>query len=78
MEGGVTVNEQDSEGVTPLMEVVMVDDYELALKLLQLGADPRIAMKNGTTVLETVDKYPLPANTPQGQAQREFLAKIQK
>ena len=42
------------EGATPLMRAAKVTDLELMRELLARGADPNLALRNGTTVLMNV------------------------
>lgn len=48
---GVNINEQNNEGLTPLMIAIMNNQNELALDLLAKGADVNIKSKQGNTAL---------------------------
>ncbi len=70
---GADLNVPDSAGATAIIEVVLANDYILALKLVAMGANPNVVMKNGNSIRKAIDRFPLPENTPQGEAQRKLL-----
>lgn len=72
LKAGADLNHPDETGKTVIISCVMANDYIGALKLVKCGADPNVKMKNGTTVRKIIERFPLPPNTPQGDAQVEL------
>ncbi|HEU4619354.1 MAG TPA: ankyrin repeat domain-containing protein [Gammaproteobacteria bacterium] len=42
LEGGADINAKDGDGATPMMLAIINDRFDLAAKLLDLGADPKL------------------------------------
>jgi ankyrin repeat protein len=78
LEAGAKINLANKVGTTLIIEVVLANDYLMALRLVKRGADINVqAGKGKLTIRKIIERYPLPSSTPQGQAQAE-LAKMLK
>jgi ankyrin repeat protein len=69
LRAGANINHPDRTGKTAIMVFVGLNNYREALNLARKGADVNVQMKNGNTIKKMIDRYPLPFDTPQGQAQ---------
>lgn len=76
LKAGAHINQQDAAGKTPLMMMALSGDYPQALAYTRRGADPRITMKNGTTLERVLTRFPAEPGSPQALAQAELLALV--
>lgn len=73
LKAGADINQQDSAGKTAILIMAFAGDYSQALAFVKRGADPRIPMKNGTTLEKIIRKFPAQSGTPAHTAQRELM-----
>ena len=73
LRAGADINQRDSAGKTALLMMALTGDYPQALAFVRLGADPSIAMNNGTTLERLISKFPAEPGTPQHAAQIELM-----
>lgn len=71
---GADPNHGDRTNATAVIVAALANDYRLVLRLIGMGADPTVKMTNGTDLQRIIDRFPLPAETDQGKAQREVAA----
>jgi len=76
LRAGADINRQDAAGKTAIMIMALAGDYSQAVTLARRGADPRIAMKNGTTLEALLRRFPAESGTPQHAAQLELLGML--
>lgn len=76
LKAGADINQQDAAGKTPIMIMALTGDYPQALAYARRGANPRIAMKNGTTLERLITRHPAEPGSPRALAQAELLALI--
>lgn len=76
LKAGADINQQDAAGKTPIMMMALAGDYPQVLAFARRGANPRISMKNGTTLERVITRFPAEPGSPQALAQAEILALI--
>jgi ankyrin repeat protein len=70
-------NQQDDVGVPIIFHCADLNDYQKALELVKLGADPNLMDRRGSSLRKIIEQFPLVSSTPQGRAQAE-LARMLK
>lgn len=76
LQAGANINASVETGQTVIMTVALSRNYRRALRLAQQGADLNAEMSNGTNLRKIIEKFPLPPDSVQGQAQRQLKALI--
>jgi ankyrin repeat protein len=72
LSSGADINYPNEVGKTAIMVFAIARDYEMALQLVKRGANVYVQTVNGVTIRKIIERYPLPAATPQGRAQAEL------
>ncbi len=75
---GAKIDLPDEAGVTPVMELAYVREYDQVLKLLKLGASPDHKSGIGMSLRSIMSKYPLDPASEKGQAQRRVLQYLEQ
>ncbi len=75
---GADIEKQDDAGVTPLIQLALVSEYEQVLKLLKLGANPEHKTILGMSLRTVIDKFPLDLSSEAGKAQQSVVDFLKK
>jgi len=76
-DAGANPNEQDADGLTPVILAIINTHYEVAAYLLERGADPRLADKNGRTPLyAAVDMHTRDASVMPNRREQDLLTSL--
>lgn len=76
IKAGADINRTDSAGKTALHLAALSMEFQCALSLVNMGANPRAATKTGMTVKTIIDKFPLDPSHPQHAAQMQLSAMV--
>ena len=74
---GAFIDEQDFEGRTPLITATVTDQFVIAEKLIDRGADVMAADQFGTSALEFIATSREVDYSPDGQARLRIVARIE-